>query len=515
MNYHLRRAARTKNSSNEPNRLSLRDLLNRGVKPPPPDRPALEVAFGDWLAEVSPEWRWDWRHLVYMRAQLEKITRGELRHLIVSCPPRHGKSEQGSVRYPAWRLAREPRTRVIIAAYSAQLACRFSRKIRRLAPGRIELANDRRAVEDWETTAGGGVRAVGVGGGITGRGADLILIDDPVKSRAEAESRVYRDRLWDWFRDDLYTRQEPGCAIVLTQTRWHEDDLAGRILSSEIGADWGVANLPALAEADDPLGRAEGEPLWPEQFDRGKLERYQKVLGRSFQALYQGRPAAASGNKFKRAWFRYWRSEGGDHYRLGAGQSVVAKRRCWFFATIDLAVSLRTTADYTVIAVWAVTPNGDLLLIDLVRGRFEEPDVVRQAGIIQRRYGLDYLAVEANGTQLGIVQTMRRATHQLTVRGVVNDRDKISRATTAIVRSEAGQLYFPERAAWLDEYESELLGFPNAAHDDQVDATSLAAIEAARVGGRGDDPELRLAREEAEQEEAEREWHRIDNPAFW
>jgi predicted phage terminase large subunit-like protein len=434
--------------------------------------------------------------------------------LIVSCPPRHGKSEQGSVRYPAWRLAREPSTRVLVAAYSASLACRFSRKIRRLAPGRIALATDRTAVDDWETSSGGGVRAVGVGGGITGRGADLILIDDPVKSRAEAESLAYRRRVWDWFRDDLYTRQEPGCAIVLTQTRWHEDDLAGQILQSEIGTEWEVARLPALAEANDPLGRAEGDPLWPERFDRAKLERYRSALGRSFDALYQGRPAPAEGNKFKRAWLRYWRPHGSGVFWLIPEQPV-ARRRCWYFATIDLAVSLKTTADYTVIAVWAVTPKADLLLIDLVRGRFEEPDIIRRAAAIRRQYSLDYLAVEANGIQLGIVQTMRRPPHNLTVRGVVHDRDKISRASAAIVRAEAGQLYLPENAPWLADYERELLAFPNAPHDDQVDATSLAAIEVARVGGEPIDPEIILARQEAEEAERLREWHRFDNPAFW
>jgi predicted phage terminase large subunit-like protein len=500
------------------------DLLNNRVQPPPTEQPgpAAGTPFDDWLARVSPELRWDPPHLVHIRKQLERVTRGELRHLIISCPPRHGKSEQGSVRYPAWRLAREPSTRVIVAAYSASLACRFSRKIRRLAPGNFELSPDRKAVDDWETTAGGGVRAVGVGGGVTGRGADLILIDDPVKSRAEAESQAYRRRIWDWFRDDLYTRQEPGCAIVLTQTRWHELDLAGQILQSEFGADWEVINLPALAEPDDPLGRAEGEALWPERFDRAALLRRRALLGRSFCALYQGKPAPAEGNQFKRPWFRYWSrgvrpTESPEVYRLhGQSEQVVRAKDCRRFGTVDLAVSTSTSADYTVIAAWALTPQGDLLLLDLVRDRFEVPEILRQAGVVQRRYDLDYLTVESNGMQLGIVQTMRRPPHSLTVRGIVNDRDKISRATAAIVRLEAGMIYFPERAPWLADYETELLGFPTAAHDDQVDVTSLAAIEASRhIPAPESAPEREREEEDDDEVERLRAWHSIDNPYWW
>ena len=158
-------------------------------------------------------------------AASERVTRGECKRLMLFVPPRHGKSEMTTIRYPVYRLECEPSMRVILGAYNATLAQKFSRKARNVARTRLALNTERTAVEDWETTAGGGLRAVGVGGGVTGMGANLVIIDDPVKSREEAESATYRDRCWDWYRDDLYTRLEPDGAIVLIQTRWHEDDL--------------------------------------------------------------------------------------------------------------------------------------------------------------------------------------------------------------------------------------------------------------------------------------------------
>lgn len=168
----------------------------------------------------------------------------------------------------------------------------------------VELNRERVAVEDWETASGGGLRAVGVGGGITGQGGDLIIIDDPVKSRDEAESQVYRDRVFDWYTDDLYTRLEPNASMILIMTRWHEDDLAGRILRSGEGPDWEVLSLPAEAEEGDPLGRKLGEPLCPDRYDSEALKRIKIVLGNAYSALYQQRPAQEEGNHFKRSDLR-------------------------------------------------------------------------------------------------------------------------------------------------------------------------------------------------------------------
>ena len=265
--------------------------------------------FHAWLKTLPGIWTWDWRHQLYLYERLKRVTDGVCRRLMIFMPPRHGKSELVTVRYSAWRLKRDPSLNVILGSYNQRLANRFSRKIRRVlcddfagskstgvtelqSTGVTELQRKEVAVSrnrssssnsansansgnsvnsvnspspvfpfttsrpansvaEWETTLGGGLRAVGVGGGVTGYGASLIVIDDPVKSREQANSEVFREKIWDWFNDDLYTRLEPNGAIVLIQTRWHEDDLAGRLLKEmeDGGEQWEVVNLPALAEA--------------------------------------------------------------------------------------------------------------------------------------------------------------------------------------------------------------------------------------------------------------------------
>lgn len=261
------------------------------------------MPFRDWLPQVTPAFHWHWPHLRLVQDALEAMTAGDLRFLMVFEPPRHGKSEQNTIRYPVYRLQYAPHLRMVTAAYNATLAAKFSRRSRRIARQvGLRLNEERTAADDWETVEGGGMRAVGVGGGITGQGADHIGIDDPIKSREEAESIVYRDRLWDWYRDDLYTRLEPGGTIQLTMTRWHDDDLAGRILNSEDGKHWHVIHLPAFSEGTgDPLHRPEGAALCPDRYDTTALAKIQTVLGPyGFAALYQGRPRPRDGVMFPR-----------------------------------------------------------------------------------------------------------------------------------------------------------------------------------------------------------------------
>ncbi len=264
--------------------------------------------FQKWLKHVSPSMSWTWKHQIYIYKRLQRVTDGQCKRLMLFMPPRHGKSELVTVRYAAWRIKQDPKLNVIVGSYSQKLANTFSTKIRRVladdaylsvpptaaaesggngratVPG--QTANNvqrgggagsrqpgppadsagaggsdnlfpftyRRPINTaaaWETRDGGGVRAVGVGSGVTGYGAGLIIVDDPVKSRAEADSETYRERVWNWFNDDLYTRLDPNGAIILIQTRWHEDDLAGRLLkemAEDGGEHWDVVNLPALAE---------------------------------------------------------------------------------------------------------------------------------------------------------------------------------------------------------------------------------------------------------------------------
>ncbi len=343
----------------------------------------------------------------------------------------------------------------------------------------------------------GGMIAAGIGGPITGQGAHLAIIDDPFKDAEQANSKVQRDAVWDWYRFVLRTRLMPGGAVVLVLTRWHEDDLAGRLLQAakdDPGADqWTVLNLPALAEDDDPLGRAPDEPLWPEQYSKIVLEATRASVGSYvWAALYQQHPQPAGGGLFKREHFRYFRlqagqtgqavgdpsldSADGDLYMLQRpdGVHAVKAEDCRRFATVDLAASVKESADYTVVAVWAQTPEKDLLLLDLVRVRMEGPDQVPLIRRVYERWRPGYLAIERVAYQLALVQAARR--DGLPVRELKADRDKVSRALPAAARVEAGAVYFRSGAPWLGVLEDELLAFPTGAHDDQVDVLAYAAL---------------------------------------
>ena len=208
--------------------------------------------FSNWIHSTAPNWTWDWQHQLYLYDKLAMVTTGEMKRLMIFMPPRHSKSETVTVRYTAWRMLREPGSNIILGSYNQRLANRFSRKVRRIVGSGIPLSKERKAADEWETLDGGSLCAVGVGAGVTGYGANLVVIDDPVKNRSEAESKAYRENTWDWFNDDIYTRLEPNAAVILIQTRWHEDDLAGRLLneSKNGGEQWEVTSLPAIATGE-------------------------------------------------------------------------------------------------------------------------------------------------------------------------------------------------------------------------------------------------------------------------
>lgn len=422
-------------------------------------RPTL--SFDAWLPIVTPYWTWSWPYLRLIQSQLDQVTTGNIRKLMLFMPPRHGKSELTTVRYPVWRLECEPTLRVIVGAYNQTLAEKFSRKARRIALQRIALSQDRTAVEDWETTRGGGLRAVGVGGGITGQGGDLIIIDDPVKSREEANSPTYRERVWDWYTQDLYTRLEPGGSMILIMTRWHEDDLAGRILASEDGPQWSVVSLPALAEASDPLGRALGEALCPDRFTAADLAKIRTVLGTwAYTALYQQRPLPAEGGMFKHPWFE-----------IVAGIPAMAERiRYW-----DKGGSAGR-GDYTAGVKMARTREGIYFIEDVVRGQWS---ALEREKIIRQTAELDGLAVpvwvEQEGGSGGkeSAENSVRYLAGFRARAETAKSDKITRADAFSAQCEAGNVKLV-RGEWNAAYLAEITSFPHGTHDDQVDASSGA-----------------------------------------
>lgn len=412
-----------------------------------------------WLEAASPRMRWDWRHLVYIEQALDRVTAGKTKRLMLFLPPRHGKSELATVRYPVYRLERDPETRVIVGAYNATLARKFSRKARRIARERLALSDDRTAVEDWETTRGGGVRAVGVGDGVTGQGGNLIIIDDPVKSREEADSETYRDRVWEWYTDDLYTRLEPGGAIVLIMTRWHEDDLAGRILGSEDAAAWDVISLPAFALEDDPLGRKLGEALCPDRFDEAALADIKRVTT-GFDALYQQAPTPKAGEMFDPAWFEVVR----------AAPALATRVRGW-----DKAATAGD-GDWTVGCRLSRTPQGVFYIEHIERGQWG-PGAADQT--IRNTAVLDGVAVHQHGEQEPGASGKRDAAafiRMLTgfsVSAEPSSGDKVIRARPFASQAEAGNVKIVA-GPWVRAFLEELRQFPRGKNDDQVDAASIA-----------------------------------------
>lgn len=428
--------------------------------------------FDEWLAAVTPAYEWQVAHLKHIRLALEQVTLGIIDRLMIFCPPRHGKSAMTTIRYPVWRLAREPQRTIIIGAYNQTLANRFSRQARKIAATQMALDPERSAVEEWLTTAGGGVRAVGVGAGVTGTGADgLIIIDDPVKSREEAESLAYRDRCWDWYTDDLYTRREPGCALVLIQTRWHEDDLAGRILASEDGPNWKVVNLPALAEENDPLDppRSPGAALWPDRYDVATLAQIRSVLGSySFSALYQQRPTPPGGGMFKREWFEI----------VNAAPAAAARCRYWDKAGTegggDWSCGVKIVRD----------DDGLFYVEDVVRGQWS---ALARERIMRQTAQLDGGNVSVGVEQepgSGGVESAEASIRNLAGFPVYAERvtgDKAVRAMPFAAQCEARNVKLVQ-GSWNAAYLDELCSFPFGSHDDQVDASSGAFAKLASAG---------------------------------
>lgn len=744
--------------------------------------PVERLSFYDWLKQVSPNDNWDWPHLAYIRTYLDAITAGTLKRLIVTVPPRHGKSHLGTIRYPVYRLEQDPTQRVVIAAYSQTLANTFSRQARRIASERMNIASDRKAVEQWETASGGGLRAVGVGGGITGLGANClpagtmvqtrrgsvpieqinvgakpdkilsynsgrleykeaqaiqvregawlyrittasgrvveatgnhrfyvagdyreasslatgellmllvpadrgqgglrlqevggkrsqghllqpallgssprdqelsslclrgsqeaqsqvlrclparveaktpasasacdqvlsrvqlrvqsilegrrkrirnllrhglqeqgalkadewqakpqveawgnaiacaasfgqgvqdharvgqkkrrvclrelqghrlsacsshrqlaheqprnqlgnalpnlsfqvaqgsgfqaiyepiamverlcrqatvydiqvkdnhnffangllchncIIIDDPVKSREEAESEAYRERVWNWYRDDLYTRLEPGGAVVLTMTRWHEDDLAGRILGSDDADSWTVVNLPAIAEDNDPLGRTPGAALCPERYDIDALQDRRRVLGEyGFNALFQQRPSPPAGGLFKRSWWQTYRE-------LPQLDRIITS---W-----DLTFKDGPNTDY-VVGLVIGQKGASFYLLDCIRDRLDITETIPAIVNTFNRYKPVATVVEDKANGPAVIAMLKSKVAGLIA---VNPQGgKFSRASAISPMIEAGNVFLPERSTWASALIEEAAAFPNAAHDDQVDALS-------------------------------------------
>jgi predicted phage terminase large subunit-like protein len=436
-----------------------------------------------------------------LASTLDAVVRGDITRLMIFAPPQHGKSELASVRLPAFWLGKRPDDPVILASYAASLAESKSRQARQVVESHkhaqlfpeVRTRRDSRSVSHWELDGHkGGLLAVGVGGPVTGHGARLGIIDDPVENWQTAQSETVRDTCWEWWRTTFRTRIWEGGAIVLIMTRWHEDDLAGRLLKDQPG-QWTVLRLTALAETQDerdasnkllglpeserdPLGRQPGEPLCPGRFSLAALQALSRDVGSlGWAGQYQGTPRAPEGNRFKRAWFPL----------VDASPYRATRVRYWDRAAVE------GDGDYSVGVLMARAADGVFYIEDMVRGQWSSgarDAIIRQTA---ERDALRYRnAVQtwveqepgSSGKDSALAAVRLLAGHSIRADKVTGSKEV--RADPFAAQAEACNIRLvrgPWNGAWLDE----LTSFPNGAHDDAVDASSGAFNKLARASPLG------------------------------
>lgn len=417
----------------------------------------------------------DGAHLTLLREALEAVERGEVKRLIVTMPPRHSKSLHVSESFPAWYLGNHPDHRVIAASHTQMLAEKMSLRVRQKFldpnwPFDARLSEDHGGVSGWdiENSPTGGYVPIGRGGSPAGLGADLIIIDDPIGNQQDADSALIRDRLWDWYQGSIFTRRQPGAAIIITATRWHEDDLTGRLLEAERngGERWEELHLPAQF--------ADGSYLWPEFWSEAEYEKAKMGADRVWLAQYMGRPSRQGGNLFKEDWFG----------PVLAGETYVGIVQAW-----DCAEKPGVTNDYSVCATIGVGISSyDVLHV--WRGRPEFPDLLQtaqdQAAWAQALYpGIPFkLAIEdaSAGTQL--LQMLRPVTRYPIIDVKPQGKDpKMARVLRNTPLARSRRIRIQQQVSWRGDFLREFKGFPNEAHDDVVDAVLIGVDVASGVSG--------------------------------
>lgn len=432
---------------------------------------------GDSIYEQPP-------HLQVLDQEIMKMCNGwdeyagdEYRGIIFSVPPRHGKSMECSHYTPAWFLGRWPEKNVGVASYEADFSATWGRKAREVLEARgpevfgVQVDQTTRAASHWRVKQQkrgrpvyGSMITAGLGGPLTGRGLHLLVIDDPIKTQVEAQSKKRRQAVWDWYTSTAATRLEPGGKVIVIMTRWHEDDLAGRLLSemkSGDGRKFRYFNFPALAENDDPLGRKPGEALWPQRYPREYLEVEKKAAGPYvWNALYQGHPAAMSGGIFDPDWFERVNEPWGRPARAV---------RAW-----DLSAS-EAEGDYTA-GVLLEKIGNEYLVKDVVRGQWGPPEIERQIQLAAAKDGGNVpIRFEQERGAAGkiVIAHYKKLLRGHSVKGGIPTGDKEVRAAPASAAASAGKIKVLN-ADWTDDFLDEVAVFPRGANDDQADAFASA-----------------------------------------
>lgn len=425
-----------------------------------------------------------YRHLKHVSDRiLPGLVKGGGRY-IITMPPRHGKSEFISNWLPTWFLDTFPDRRIILTSYAAKFAAKWGRKTRTnlesFQLARAVIRQDSRAADRFDTTKGGGMITAGVGGPITGEGAHLALIDDPLKNWEEAMSEGRRQKIRDWFDSTFYTRLEPNATVIVLMTRWHEEDLAGYLIN-EHGDDWEVIRLPALAEDGDELGRSPGEALCPERYDADTLNKIMAAVGsRISLGLYQQRPTPVEGAHWKRSHWKYWVK---DPARAADGKLTVLPQKfdvviqSWDLTFKDKAQSKTGKVDWVVGQVWAKV-GANLFLLDQVRGQWgftKTKEELKALSLKWPQARRKLIEDKANGA--AVQDDLKDTLSGLCL--IEPKGGKLARVTASEPVVESGNVYLPNPSdySWVKAFVDECAAFgPGAKHDDQVDAGSQAIL---------------------------------------
>jgi predicted phage terminase large subunit-like protein len=428
-------------------------------------RRAIRSSMAEWARACGYE---PARHQRLLCEKLEGVARGEKRKLMFFLPPGSAKSTYCNLWVP-WYMARSPAASVLGASHTTDLAERFSRRIRGLVLEHgttlgIAVSDESQAASRWALASGGEYMAAGVGSAILGFRADVLLIDDPIRSRDEAFSATIRESVWEWFHSSARTRLRPGGAQILVMTRFHEDDLAARLLQQE--DDWDVVNLPAEAESDDPLGRAVGEFLWNDDdygYANALREQKKSQLPAVWSALFQGRPAPEQGDYFRAEWFK-------------SMTAMPARDRLAIYGASDFAVSAGR-GDFTVHAIVGLDPDGQLYLLDLWRKQASADEGVEAFCDLVNQWKPIGWAVEkgqlANAIEPFMRTRQRARSAWVAMETFPTKGDKSVRAQSIRGRLAVSGILVPIQVQWWPEVRAELLSFPAAKHDDCADALGL------------------------------------------
>lgn len=454
---------------------------------------------------------------------LDALENGSLstNRLLITMPPRHGKSFFATTLFPVYYLARRPNRNVLSTSYNQDLAKTFGRQVRDHAREPIvsqafsgfAMSEESRAVDDWRTTIGGSYYATGVGGSTTGRAATLLILDDPIKAREEAESATQRNKVWSYYVSALTTRKQPEVdgtrpIEIVILTRWHPDDVAGRIMDTadwEEG-EWHHINFPAIQRVktsikmnvsmlppDDPrylpkemlskvapskrdVYKESEEALWPSRFSLEDLKKRERLDPREFASLYQQSPYIEGGNLIKQSWWQYYDQDEQIRYH-----SLVI--------SADTAFKKTESSDFSVLLVWGITAEGDIHIIDMVRGKYDFPELKKLMIATNAKYrgmGLRGIYIEDKASGQSLIQELRQQSGMSVIPyKVVNDKVARLNAVTPLI--EGGRVYIPKKSRWLDDFMDEMRTFPSGKHDDIVDALSMGLDISSRMGGQASD----------------------------